>query len=294
MLNLPPLNDVEDVKIPNQFPLVVDSHVHIFPENIFKAVWEWFDKFAWPVRYKLSSVDILNYLLARGVGHIVAFQYAHKPGIAGELNYYMTKTCQEFPDKVTGMATVFPGESESDNILKEAFKLGLKGVKLHAHVQCFDMNSQEMDIIYDTCSSEDKPLVIHAGREPKSSAYKCDPYLLCSVEKLERVIKDYPRLKVCVPHLGADEFLPYKHLIEKYDNLWLDTAMALTDYLPIKNPLKLNEMRIDRIMYGSDFPMLPYAWDRELKWLERAEFSSASLELILGKNALTFFNIKSS
>ena len=81
---------------------------------------------------------------------------------------------------------------------------------------------------------------------------RCDPYVLCNAEKLERVIENYPKLKICVPHLGVDEFLRYKQLIEKYNNLWLDTSMALADYLPIRE--KLEDMRLDRIMYGSDFP----------------------------------------
>ncbi len=289
---LPALNDIEGHKIPGSLPLVVDSHVHIFPEGIFKAVWDWFDKYGWPIRYRLTSQDVLNHLLSRGVGHIVALQYAHKSGTARELNSYMAEICQKFPNNVTGMATVFPGEKESESILKEAFKMGLKGVKLHAHVQCFDMNSENMDTIYDLCSSEEKPIVMHAGREPNSPAYKCDPYLLCNAKKLENVIRNYPKLKICVPHLGVDEFVPYKQLLEKYDNLWLDTAMALADYLPIKNPVKLDDMRLDRIMYGSDFPNIPYAWDREIKWFKERKLSYESMELILGKNAFDFFDIK--
>jgi predicted TIM-barrel fold metal-dependent hydrolase len=291
---LPALNDIEDHKIPSSLPFVVDSHVHIFPEGIFKAIWDWFDKYGWPIRYRLTSPDVLNYLLSRGVGHIVALQYAHKSGTARELNSYMAKICQKFPNKVTGMATVFPGEKESECILKEAFEMGLKGVKLHAHVQCFNMNSENMDTIYDLCSSEEKPIVMHVGREPKSPAYKCDPYLLCNAKKLEKVIRNYPKLKICVPHLGVDEFLPYKQLIEKYDNLWLDTSMALANYLPIRNPIKLDDMRLDRIMYGSDFPNIPYAWDREIKWFKERNFSHESIELILGKNAFDFFNIKTN
>jgi predicted TIM-barrel fold metal-dependent hydrolase len=153
------------------------------------------------------------------------------------------------------------------------------------------MNSEEMERIYDICSLQQKPIVMHVGREPKSPGYSCDPYLICSAEKLERVIKNYPQLKVCVPHLGTDELWSYKQLIEKYENLWLDSAMALTDYLPNNEPFPLHEMRVDRIMYGSDFPNIPFAWDRELKWIREARLPDKSLELILGKNAIDFFSI---
>jgi hypothetical protein len=205
----------------------------------------------------------------------------------------MVETCREFPGRVTGMAAVFPGEENAGEILREAFAQGLMGVKLHAHVQCFDMNAQEMDVIYDVCELEQKPIVMHVGREPKSGAYRCDPYEICSAEKLERVLQQFPKLRVCVPHLGFDEIGVYRNLIEKYDNLWLDTTMILADYFPIRQPVELNTYRVDRIMYGSDFPNIPYAWDRELKWLRNAELPQENLVWILGRSAADFFTLGS-
>ncbi|MDB5099085.1 MAG: amidohydrolase family protein, partial [Cyanobacteria bacterium RYN_339] len=41
----------------------------------------------------------------------------------------------------------------------------------------------------------------------------------------------------------------------------------------------------DRILYGSDFPNLPYAWDRELRNLAAMGLGDAALAAILGGNA---------
>jgi len=192
---------------------------------------------------------------------------------------------------VTGMATVFPGEPEAEAILKEAFEMGLSGVKLHTHVQCFDMQSEAMDQVGAICEKEGKPLVVHAGQEPKSPAYKCDPYLLCSADKTERLLKRYPDLKMCVPHLGMGEFDAYRRLIETYDTLWLDTTMAIADFFPLDEAVQLAEMRTDRIMYVTDFPNIPYAWDRELKKLMEHPLAPEALSNILGGNAAAFFNL---
>ena len=289
--NLPAIDDKEGVTVPDELPIVVDAHVHIFPDNIFSAIWQWFDENAWPIRYRLTSSRVLGHLLSRGVRHVVALQYAHKPSISRMLNRYMVKKCREFPKKVTGMATVFPGEKNVEDILKEAFDYGLMGLKLHAHVQCFDMNAKEMDIIYDLCESEKKPIVMHVGREPKSTVYHCDPYKICSAQKLEKVLQNFPKLNICVPHLGFDEISAYRKLIEKYDNLWLDTTMVLTDYFPIEDTIELNNFRLDRIMYGSDFPNIPYAWDRELKWLKTSGLPHDGLEWVLKKSANNFFKL---
>jgi uncharacterized protein len=289
--NLKGLNDLEGENIPEGFPPLVDAHVHIFPDHIFSAIWAWFDENAWPIRYRLTTSEVLGSLLARGVGRVIAIQYAHKPGISRMLNHYMVEKCREFPGKVFGLATVFPGEKDAGQILKEAFATGLKGVKLHAHVQCFDMDSEALQGICDLCAAERKPLLMHVGREPKSTAYHCDPYQICSAEKLERVLKNFPGLKICVPHLGFDEIAVYRKLIETYDHLWLDTTMMLADYFPLKDPVELDGFRKERIMYGSDFPNIPYAWDRELRRLKSSGLPPDHLAWILNKSAADFFNL---
>lgn len=290
--NMPSINDMEDARVPPGLPAIIDAHVHIFPQRFFTAVWKWFDQNGWHIRYQLTSSEVLAFLLSHGIQHIIAFQYAHKPGIADELNKYMARKCIEYDNRVTGLATLFPGEKDATSILQDAFSSGLGGLKLHAHVQCFDMNSDDMNCLYECCQANDKPVVMHVGREPSSTAYRCNPYEICSAEKLERVLQDFPDLKICVPHLGIDETSAYQKLIDKYDNLWLDTTMAIAEYFPIKGGIDLGHYRPDRVMYGSDFPNIPYAWDRELKILKKSNISYDALEKITYKNATEFFNLK--
>ncbi|MCX5860635.1 MAG: amidohydrolase family protein [Deltaproteobacteria bacterium] len=286
------LCDPEGERIPEAAPRVIDAHVHVFPDELFQAIWRWFDEFAWPIRYRLSSQGVIDFLLERGIAHIVALHYAHRPAIAPGLNAFMATLLEKYP-QLTGTATVFPGEDAARGILVDAFRMGLRGVKLHAHVQYFDLDGEEMLDIFETCSEYSQPLVMHVGRQPKNPhyAYQTDPFLLCNAEKLERVLISYPSLRICVPHLGADEFAAYHLLLNQYDNLWIDVAMGLADYLPLINPVPLEDMRMDRIMYGSDFPNIPYAWDRELKRLCSMGLPAESLERICWKNAAEFFTI---
>ncbi|MBW2515752.1 MAG: amidohydrolase [Deltaproteobacteria bacterium] len=287
---LPALNDREADRLPQSLPAVVDAHVHLFPDHLFQSIWQWFDQYGWPVRYRLKSAEIVEFLLSRGISRIVGLHYAHRPGVARELNIYMSELCRLYP-QLTGMATVYPGEKDTDQILTQAFDAGLAGVKLHCHVQCFDMRGDGMHEIYRICQAADKPIIMHVGREPKSPAYPCDPYELCSAERLERVLAEYPDLRICVPHLGADEFDAYQRLIAQYENLWLDTTMTLADYLPFGKIPDLAAMRADRLMYGSDFPNLPYAWDREIQRILRLNLNPDRLLKLCGQNAMDFYRI---
>lgn len=289
--DLPYFDDPEGASIPPGCDRVIDAHVHVFPPNIFSAIWKWFDTHAWKIRYRLTTKEIFQFLLDRGLSHVVALQYAHKPGIAELLNLYLANEITGFKGRVSGMATIFPGEEKTGPILKKAFSSGLTGVKLHAHVQCFDMNAAYMDEIYQICSDEQKPLIMHVGTEPKSEAYTCDPYKLCSTRKLEPVLKNFPGLKLCVPHLGFGETQEYRKLIESYDNLWTDTTMVICDYFPLDEPLDLSRYRMDRVMYGSDFPNIPFEWDRELTVLAKSKLTGESLNRLLYKTAAGFFNL---
>jgi len=47
-----------------------------------------------------------------------------------------------------------------------------------------------------------------------------------------------------------------------------------------------------RILFGTDFPNLPYAWDREIRRLIELKLPDTALERILGKNAMDFYSIK--
>ncbi|WNG14903.1 amidohydrolase family protein [Cystobacter fuscus] len=285
---LPALEDEEGPRLPEGLPPVVDAHVHLFPDRVFEAIWRWFDQYGWPIRYKLHTPQVLSFLLSRGVHRVVALHYAHKPGMARFLNTYMAEVVRAEP-RVLGLATVLPGEAGAADILAEAFAAGLKGVKLHCHVQCFAPDAPALHEVYAACARAKKPLVMHAGREPSSPHYACDVHALCSAERVERVLKDHPDLRLCIPHLGADEFDAYTRLLERHDNLWLDTTMALAGYFPTSPPRRLLEVRPERILYGTDFPNLPYAWDRELRRLLELGLDDAVEAGILGQNALHLF-----
>ena len=287
---LAPLDDKEGVQLPSGMPEVIDAHVHLFPEKLFQAVWDWFDEHGWPIRYRLPTPEILNFLFGHGVGHVVGLQYAHKPGMADDLNSLMTGWMAEFP-RLVGLATCFPGETDAPGILQRAFNDGLRGVKLHIHVQGFNMNAPELGAIYRTCIEHGRPLLMHAGREPKSPAYRHDPYQLCSADRVEKILQEFPDLRLCVPHMGMDECDIYARLIERYDNLWLDTTMALSNYFTEATVPDIRELRLDRIMYGSDFPNIPYAWDRELKCIQNIGLKTADLARVMGGNARQFYRI---
>ena len=283
------LDDPEGARVPEGLPPVVDVHTHAFPLKLFHAIQRWFDMHGWPIRYRMSAEEVLDFLPARGVRHVVVFGYAHKAGMADELNRFLADLVASRPH-ATALGTVLPGEPGAQRILHDAFSMGLKGVKIHCHVQCVAPDAPEMDAVAGACADAGLPILMHAGREPASPAYRCDTHAICSVDRVARLLARHPRLTLVIPHLGVDELDGYRALLRRRENLFVDTTMMLAGYFP-GYPATLDGFPPERVLYGTDFPNIPYAWDRELKALLALGLAERDLARVLGGNAAELFGI---
>ncbi len=270
-----------------------DAHAHLFPDRLFQAIWRWFDTHAWPIRYRLTSEQVIEFLASRGVKRIVGLHYAHKPGIADGLNRYVLDLARRFPE-VIPFATVLPGEENARELLKRALGEGARGVKLHCHVQKMAPDDRRIFEVCEVLQEARLPLVIHSGKEPSSEAYGVDCRALCPTSAAERILQNFPELTVVVAHLGADEYAEYEALLAKYPNLYFDTAMVVGEYFDDaasgSSPIDIVERNADRILYGSDFPNLPYAWDRELARMQ-AKLSPEAYEKVVSGNARRLYGM---
>ena len=95
-------------------------------------------------------------------------------------------------------------------------------------------------------------------------------------------------------------------LLDLHPRLHLDTTMALARYFPSTDPgfrftdeagadawlqraAAIVRRWPDRILYGTDFPNIPYDWDRELGNLLRLGLPEADLGAVLAGNARRLF-----
>lgn len=290
---IPPIDDEEGAHAPSEERTggeLVDAHVHLFPPRVLAALWKWFDTHAWRIRYRLDAEETVEFLASRGVRRFVALHFAHTAGMARSLNAFVHEIARAHRDVVVPLGTVLPGEPEAADVVREAFgRYDMFGLKLHCHVQKMAADDPRLDEVYALCQDAGKVVLIHAGREPSSPAYGVDTRALCAADQVDRVLRKYPRLKMVVPHLGADEFDEYAALLERHENLWLDTTMAVSGFFPADAPASLVERHASRLLYGSDFPNLPYAWDRELKRLVDRPFAPAERKALFSGNARRVF-----
>jgi len=271
---------------------IIDTHIHVFPQKLSDAVRHWFEGYAWKFKYQGSPEELLQAQFDNGVAGVVLLSYAHRPGIADQLNGYVASLIKYFPYTV-GLATLHPEDNNPEDIIKRAHEeLGLCGVKLHCHVQKVAPDDPVLFPIYEALIQFDGVLNIHAGREPAIDAYGLDVRAISGAGRVENILKRYPELKIIVPHLGFDESDRFYLLLDVYPTLYLDTTMMLADFFDAPVDREKLIQYADKILYGSDYPHIPYSMEREVRAILEMDLGEDLTRKIFYENATKVFPIK--
>lgn len=253
-----------DLGIPGLF----DVHVHFLPPNIQAAVWRQFDEAGpkigrpWPIRYRGSVEERVEQLRGFGVRRFSALPYAHKPGVSAYLNDWARDFAAQYPDNLRS-ATFYPEPGVAEYVAA-AVADGVEIFKLHTQVGEFLLDDPRLMEAWEVLEDAGTPIVIHVGSGPVGNAFT-------GPEHLERLLKLFPDLRVIVAHLGAPEFAEFLDLAAAYEHTRLDTTMVFTDFfVPFPDALVPRLAGLgDKILYGSDFPNLPYDYEHQLDGLAR-------------------------
>ncbi len=269
--------------------IIIDSHVHLFPDRLFNAIWEWFEKHGWSVRYKIYAEEIVNRLKEQGVERFVLLNYSHKPGMSESLNAWTHEFSRRHPE-IIPFGAIHPEEKDVGGLLDRCFgEYGFRGLKFHCHVTGIRPDDDRMTPIYEKLLQHDRILTLHSGMGPSLGGYKETTRSISGVSYTRRMLQKFPGLKVIVPHLGADEFHEFFDLMEEYPNLWMDTTMVVAGFFPVQIPWDKIEKFSDRILYGSDFPNIPYEMMTEVRAIQASPLSPSAKEKILHGNASRLF-----
>jgi len=94
------------------------------------------------------------------------------------------------------------------------------------------------------------------------------------LDVFEQVIAANPGLVTVLAHAGMPDYQRALELAKRYEHVYLDTTMVGTPFmertmpLPVDWPTRLVEVA-DRIVLGTDFPQIPYAYAEQLRAIHR-------------------------
>ena len=209
--------------------------------------------------------------------------------------------------------------------LEESFKAGAKGLKFHKSLglsyrykngKLMPVDDPKLDPVWRMCAKYNRPVMIHVA-DPAAFFTPLDrfnerwhelnehPNWLFHgeqfpardeiLEQRNRAIARHPKTTFICAHCAnnPEDLETVGKWLDSYPNMHIDIDARISELGRQPYSARRFLMRYqDRIMFGTDFPNLPYAWDREIRRLIELKLSDATLERILGKNTLEFYQIK--
>jgi hypothetical protein len=273
---------------------LIDSHVHFFPQEIFRAIWGWLDTHAYSVKYKLPTDVLVSTLKEQGAERFICYNYAHKPGMSRFLNEWTAELSETYPE-VIPFAAIHPDDENPIVELERCFSRGFKGVKVHSHVNGISPDDKRMFPIYEAVVRSNKILAIHGSAGPALGVYPVPVDEICGTQHIERMMSRFPEMKCIVPHFGTWDYKGFFALMDEYENLYTDNAMVLSGFLPDKPDMDFLLEHIvkhqDRVLYGSDFPNIPCEIGTEIEIIQRASLPQGVKNKVLAGNAVRLFGL---
>ena len=272
----------------------VDAHTHLHPPRLFAAIRRWFDEHThWNLQGPTEPEAIVAALRRAAVERFAVFSYAHRPGMARDLNRWLAETASSFPEAIP-LGTVHAGDDDPAGIVEDACAVqGMAGIKLHVQVQRFHPDDSRILPVYERLVALDRALVIHVGTGPHTNVFT-------GLAGFARVLARFPTLRASICHMGAFQTRAALRLLDHYPRLYLDTTMALT---PASTPFTGIDPAVvrdedlvahaERILFGSDFPNLPYPYEEERRGLWARDLPPDVYRRIFAENARVFFGLGS-
>jgi predicted TIM-barrel fold metal-dependent hydrolase len=155
------------------------------------------------------------------------------------------------------------------SVRQKAIRGGAQIFKAHIQVGNYDPNNPLLDDVWGLIDDAELPVVIHCGSGPQ-------PGQFTGPRPIRTLLRRYPRLKLIIAHMGMPEYSEFLDLAEEFADVRL---------IP-----RLRAMGA-RILFGSDFPNIPYAYADALRGLIRLEVDDDWLRAVLYHNGAQLFSL---
>lgn len=276
-------------------PGLIDVHTHFMPRGVMDKVWAYFDSAGpmlgrdWPITYRADEDTRVAGLQAFGVRRFSSMIYPHKPDMAEWLNGWAVDFAGRHPDCLH-TSTFYPEESAAAYVGR-AIAAGTRVFKSHIQVGDYSPTDPLLDGVWAQLADAQIPVVIHCGSGPA-------PGRFTGPGPIAQVLHRFPSLRLIIAHMGTPEYIEFLDLTDRYPGVLLDTTMSFTDFseemvaYPREAYPRLTQLG-DRILFGSDYPNIPYGYRHALDALVRLDRGDDWLRAVLYDNAARVFGIES-
>lgn len=279
--------------------MVIDSHTHIFPSyfrdqrDMFLGKDPSFNLLYRSHDSKMSGMkDLIRTMDTEHVDMAITFGFPWKK----EDNYkrhndYIIESVKKKPERLIGFCCFYPLAKNGTREVERCLSAGLKGV---GELAVYDSSLTDVvidafDDIMSVCREYNAPVLIHTN-EQVGHLYPGKQDM--NLGQIYALVKKYPRNKIILAHWGGGLFfymLMKKEVRKALKNTWFDTAASPYLYSPEIYNIAGDIMGFDKILFGSDYPLLKPG--RYLKEMKESGLRDESIKKIMGRNIGNLLNL---
>lgn len=257
---------------------IIDTHTHIFPDSVAERA-----SFNIGNYYKLPMAcdGRIDTLLEVGkhISYFVVSSAATNPLHVQKGNDFILNSAKA-NDSFIPFCSVHPSADGMIEELERISSLGAKGIKIHPDFQHFDIDDPRMIPLYNKMAELGLVVLFHVGDENTDAS---------SPRRLLNVINAVPKLTVIAAHMGGYKAWDEAEELLFGSNIYFDTSDALM-CLPRERVLaQLRKHPIDKILFGSDFPLASPKTAFEL--FDSLPLTEEQKNMIYFENAAKLFGI---
>ncbi len=280
--------------------MIIDIHTHAFPQSIrterarfftgepaFRLLYES------PKALLVGAADIVAMMDEQGVDKSVIFGFPWQNIETCRINNdYIIEAVGRYPERLIGFCCVDPLHPEAAAEVERCLQAGLQGVgELAFYTSGIDSRClASLDPIMALARRFDCPVMLHTN-EPVGHQYPGkSPNTLMQIYSLAQ---RFAANRIILAHWGGGIFfyaLLKKEVRETLANIWFDTAASPYLYQPEIYAQALILAGEDKILFGSDFPLLKPK--RYFKDLEQTGLSRGQKAAVCGLNAAKVLKIE--
>jgi predicted TIM-barrel fold metal-dependent hydrolase len=280
--------------------VIIDFHTHVFPPEIKKHRNKYVERdpcfailYSDPKARIATADELIASMDEAGVDISVILNIGwttHE--LCLETNDYIIDAVSRYPQRLVGFGAVQPQSPKAAAAeIERCAKTGMKGVgEMRPDIQLFDLGDEMiMNPLAEVLKAHKLVLLLHAS-EPIGHEYPGKGGITPDI--LYPFITSFPDLTVVCAHWGGG--LPFYALMPEVKkamgNVYFDSAASPFLYTPQVYSQVIQLVGDDRVLFGSDYPLL--AQKRLLNEIEALGLAEESQSRLLAGNALKLLGIE--
>ncbi|MBM4447805.1 MAG: amidohydrolase [Chloroflexi bacterium] len=273
--------------------MIIDFHTHIFPPQVKKKRSQYIDRdpcFALLYAKKEAKIataeELIESMDKAGIDVSVVVNLGwmtHE--LCAETNDYILESIARYPKRLIGFCTVQPQSVEAAiGEIERCVESGARGIgELRPDIQLLDLEDESIVSPLVAVMKKHRLILLTHASEPAGHDYPGKGIMTPDV--LYPFISGHPEVTIVCAHWGGG--LPFYALMPEVKkalhNVYFDTAASPFLYQPRIYSLVSELVGADKILFGSDYPLMPQA--RLIQEINSAALAEEEKNLILSGNA---------